>query len=244
MKQFLLIFTLLLFSAVPAYAQVTAKILADKQVQAGDLVVLDGSHSTNAVHYVWKLINSDKKFLVFENGTKLITAIGVPGEYRFLLIVVGQDNNNRITVADFEWTLEVVGTKPVPTPQPTPTPQPVPVPAPVVPDDQFDNLGKSIIGWSGQYLKPNGKTIASQIGDNYLAVAKGLTEGDILLKDTFSKVAELNKPLYNTQEVHDQFILIGSRINEVYVAKSSTFDRDTMVEFLKVVGNSLKAIKE
>lgn len=242
---------LLIFSAIPAYGQVTAKIIADTEVGAGDLVVLDGSHSSNAVHYIWKLINSDKRFLVFEEGEKVVTAFGTEGKYRFLLIVVGQDNNGKIDVDDTEWVITVgdgvIPHKPVTPVKPDKPNVPDDPIKPNVPNDQFDNLGQGIVNWSNQYLKSDGKDIVNRIGENYVEVAEGLENGDIFLNEVFSTVAKMNKDSYTTdgiydQQLHDQFTLVGSRISEVYTKHKDNFDRDVMIDFLKVIGKAFRSL--
>ena len=74
-------------------------------------------------------------------------------------------------------------------------------------------------------------------------MAKELENGETLLQDTFTKVSTLNKGVYPNQSVHDQFILVGSRVNEIYTKFSDSFDRDTMVTFLNVVGDAFKALR-
>ena len=258
MRKFIYSVLILLFISSSLFGQTKAVINGSSddtgvtRSAVGDLVVLDATTSQGE-EFGWYLLNSKKTFLVSESKRKIAFASGTTGSYSFVLVVTGPDNNgkqsNKIlfhTVLIGEDPIPGPSPVPVPIPNPTPNPTPNPVPNPtpvVVPDDQFNNLGKSIVEWSNTYLKADGKTISSKIGDNYKKIAIDLNNGDVLLKDSFIKVAELNKSLYSTQPVHDQYILVGSRINEVYTKLSSTFDRDVMVEFLNVIGDSFKAVK-
>lgn len=118
------LFCLLAFSAIPAFSQTKAVIDGDKIVEPGDLVVLDGSRS-NGSAFKWLLVNSKKKFAEVDQGRKLFFSSGTPGEYIFVLIVGGADNNNRLEVDIIQHVVTVGKVDPVVPNPPAPTPTPV-----------------------------------------------------------------------------------------------------------------------
>ena len=115
--------------ASTAAAQVEAVVTGPATAEAGDLIILDASQSSNAQEYRWLLVNSQKTFLAFENGRKCVFASGQAGEYIFVLVVAGLDNNEKLSVDSTEHRI-VVG-KPDPVvpvdpdrPDPPPTTKP------------------------------------------------------------------------------------------------------------------------
>lgn len=103
------------------FGQAKAVIEGPSEIQPGDLVILKSQGSTGKA-FGWKLVNSDKTFLVFED--QCVFASGTPGDYIFVLGVLDEDAagpSGDLAVH----TLKVLGKVPVP-------PGPV---DPVEPDD-------------------------------------------------------------------------------------------------------------
>lgn len=133
MKNKLLVSVFLLFVSISSlcFGATKAVIDGDKEADTGDLIVLDASRSTGSA-FKWILVNSKKKFAEVDSGRKLFFSSGTPGEYIFVLIVGGSDNNNRLEVDILQHVVTIGKVDPQPTPTPTPTPVPVP-PTPVNP---------------------------------------------------------------------------------------------------------------
>jgi hypothetical protein len=111
--------------ATGAQAQVKAVIDAPGSVSRGDLVILSSARS-NGTTFKWLLVNSKKTFFAADGGRTCLFSSGQPGDYIFVLIVAGADNNNKLEIAMIEHTVTVIGDTPTPTPDPEPTPNPTP----------------------------------------------------------------------------------------------------------------------
>ena len=99
---------------------VTAVVVGPKEATAGDLVILDASRSSNATEFRWLLVNSTKTFYSSKNDpTTCIFSSADPGEYVFVLVAAGQDNNGKLDIATEEFRLVLKGNTPVP-PNPNP----------------------------------------------------------------------------------------------------------------------------
>lgn len=109
---------------------VKAVIVGDAQVEPGDLALLDGGTSEGCLQYRWLLVNSKKRFIVSESGSKVYFSSNLPGEYRFLLVGAGVTADNKLDIATAEHVL-IVG-QPIPTPPGPNPPGPNPPPVPVV----------------------------------------------------------------------------------------------------------------
>ena len=128
LRAVLLTTALFVLPVPPTTAQVKAVIVGPKEAATGDLVVLDASQSSGAIEYRWLLVNSEKTFLQFDGGLKCVFSSGKDGEYIFVLVVAGKDNNDKLDVQTEEWRV-VIGKKPDDNddevkPDPTPPPDP------------------------------------------------------------------------------------------------------------------------
>ena len=120
---------LFLLAAIAAADQPKAVITGPKEGPPGELVILDASQSSG-LGYLWLLVNSEKSFLPVDGGIKCVFSTGTPGNYVFILVVAGTNQNGGPAAATATHTLKIIGQQPTPEPTPNPTP-PGPTPGKV-----------------------------------------------------------------------------------------------------------------
>ena len=112
-----------------SWAQATAVITGPTQSAAGDLIILDATQS-RAEAFAWTLTNSQKSYLIFEDGTKLVFASGAAGQYIFCLATSqsGVDGSAAsVAIGTHTVTVGTVPTPPDPKPDDPDPPKPEPL---------------------------------------------------------------------------------------------------------------------
>lgn len=104
----------------------TAVIVGPQRGNPGDLIVLDASQSRDAAGFAWVLADSDKTFLEFEGGRKVVFATGTPGRYTFVLVAANAGSDGKPLVAVARHLLTVGDPQPGPEPPRPPQPEPLP----------------------------------------------------------------------------------------------------------------------
>lgn len=175
--------------SLTAFGAAKAIIVGPNEARPGDLVILDASRS-EGIAFEWVLTNSSKTYLPVERGTKVVFSSGEPGEYIFVLVVGGEDNNKALVVSTAQHKVTITNNpNPGPGPYVPPTPQP-----PVVinvPEGKF-GVSKPAFEWA----KSTGdkvtaikmsivfESIAAQIA------AGGLKSPEDIIKETAAKNKE------------------------------------------------------
>lgn len=164
----LLLSIVLLFSlTTTVFGQAKAVITGPKEASLGDLIVLDGSRS-EGLAFEWILTNSDKTYLAVDNNQKLVFASGTPGKYIFVLVVGGQDNNQKLVVNMVKHEVVIGGNVPV-------TPD-VPVVTPItLPPGRF-HISTDVYNWARAV---GDKTVALKLAKNFESIAAQISAGTL-----------------------------------------------------------------
>jgi len=113
---------------------VKAVIDGPQSAAPGDLVVLDSNGSNAVKARKWLLTNSDRTFLPVDNNTKVVFASGTPGQYNFVLVCAGLDEDGKVDLDATTFKLTIGGpTPPLPPGPNPPTPEPPIPPTPPTP---------------------------------------------------------------------------------------------------------------
>lgn len=129
--------------SLTAFGAAKAVITGPNESKPGDLIILDASRS-EGLAFEWVLTNSNKTYLPVERGTKVVFSSGDPGEYIFVLVVGGEDNNKALVVSTAQHKVVITAT-----PGPAPKPDDTPIPDKVinVPEGKF-GISKPAFGWA------------------------------------------------------------------------------------------------
>lgn len=179
---------LVLFSTM-AFGGAKAVISGPKEAKVGDLVILDATRS-EGLAYEWVLANSDKTYLPVENGTKLVFSSGDSGEYIFVLVVGGEDNNKKMVVSTTQHKVMILGKAPCPPTPDNPVP-PKPDDTIVVPDGEF-KIAQKVFDWA---KATNDKDTALKISGVFEAISAQIVAGGLesiegVIKETANKNKE------------------------------------------------------
>lgn len=191
MKRFLLSIVVLLSLCLPSFGGAKAVITGPKEVPVGDLIILDAAQS-EGLKYKWVLVGSKKTFYEADKGLKLLFACGTPGDYTFVLVVGGEDNNKNMVVDMAEHTITIKGSGPI---IPPIIPPVVPV---VIPDGEF-KVSKSVYDWA---KTTNDKVSALKVSANFESIsaqisARIITSPEVVIQMT----ASTNKNAVSNYEV-------------------------------------------
>lgn len=187
----------LMFIPIISFGAAKAVIVGPNESKPGDLIILDASRS-EGLAFQWVLTNSNKTYLPVEKGTKVVFSSGDPGEYIFVLVVGGEDNNKNLVVDTAQHKVVITG-NPSPGPTPGPGPNPPPVPVVTVPDGKF-SISPKVLTWA----KDTGdKTTALKLSMVFEAIsaqiaAGGLQTPEDIIKETANKNKEATGNQFET----------------------------------------------
>lgn len=121
-----------------------AVITGPTEANVGDLIILS-SKGSEGDGFIWKLVNSNKTFLAFDDGENCVFASGDRGEFIFVL-AVSKSADVGTTVDLAVQKIVVGGGNPNPGPGPNPNPNPDPdnpvPPSPVNPEPNLSGVSK------------------------------------------------------------------------------------------------------